>query len=105
VSNRGLVVPVDGRRMISTVAGVILIAVGVILRFTAPSTFAYGLNARAVSLILMLAGILSLLLSLLVWGPRSRRRDHDEGFRRRAAPAQPRNTQQDRPSSQGSSGP
>jgi hypothetical protein len=80
VSNRGLVVPVDGRRMISTVVGVILIAVGVILRFTAPATFAYGLNAHAVSLILMLAGILSLLLSLLVWGPRGRRRNHDGGF-------------------------
>ena len=79
MSNRGLVVPVDGRRMISTVVGVILIAVGVILRFTAPSTFAYGLNARAVSLILMLTGILSLLLSLLVWGPRGRRRDHGGG--------------------------
>jgi hypothetical protein len=79
VSNRGLVVPVDGRRMISTVTGVILIAVGMILRFTAPSTFAYGLNAQAVSLILMLAGILSLLLSLLAWGPRGRRRDHEEG--------------------------
>jgi hypothetical protein len=105
VSNRGLVVPVDGRRMISTVVGVILIAAGVILRFTAPATFAYGLNAHAVSLILMLAGILGLLLSLLVWGPQGRRRNHDGGFWRRGAPARPRNTQQGRPPPQGSSGP
>jgi len=75
VSNRGLVVPVDGRRMISTLVGVILIAAGVILRFTVPATFAYGLDAHAVGVIVMLAGILGLLLSLLVWGPRDRRRN------------------------------
>jgi hypothetical protein len=75
VSNRGLVVPVDGRRMISTVVGVILIAAGVILRFAAPATFAYGLPAHAVSVIVMLAGILGLLLSLLVWGPLDRHRN------------------------------
>jgi len=32
VSDRGLVVPVDGRRMISTVVGIALIAAGAILR-------------------------------------------------------------------------
>jgi len=61
--------------MISTVVGVILIAAGVILRFTVPATFAYGLDAHAVGVIVMLAGILGLLLSLLVWGPRDRRRN------------------------------
>lgn len=77
MSKRGLVVPVDGRRFISTVAGVMLIAVGAVVRFAVPATFAYGLNAHTVSLILMLAGILGLLLSLLAWGPRRRRRNHD----------------------------
>jgi hypothetical protein len=78
VSNRGLVEPVDGRRMISTVVGVILIAAGAILRFAVPATFAYGLHARAAGVIVMLAGILGLLLSLLVWGP-DRRRNHHGG--------------------------
>jgi membrane protein implicated in regulation of membrane protease activity len=73
MSNRGLVVPVDGRRMISTVVGVVLIAAGAILRFAGPATVTYGLNAHVVSVIVMLAGIFSLLLSLLVWGPLSRR--------------------------------
>jgi hypothetical protein len=76
VSNRGLVVPVNGRRMISTVVGITLVATGAILRFAVSATFIYGLNAHAVSVIVMLAGILGLLLSLLVWGPLDRRRKH-----------------------------
>jgi len=79
VSNRGLVVLVDGRRLISTVVGVILIAAGAILRFTVSSTAAYGLPGHAVGVIVMLAGILGLLLSLLVWGPLGRRRKHHGG--------------------------
>jgi len=79
VSNRGLVVPVDSRRMISTAVGVILVAAGVIVRFAVPATFAYGLPAHAVSVIMMLAGILGLLLSLLVWGPLDRRRNRRGG--------------------------
>ena len=64
VSNRGLVVPVDGRRMISTGVGITLIAVGAIFRFAVPATFTYGLNAHVVSVIVILAGIFGLLLSL-----------------------------------------
>jgi hypothetical protein len=79
VSNRGLVVPVDGRRMISTVVGVMLVAAGAIVRFAVPATFAPGLNTHDVSVIVMLAGILGLLLSLLVWGPLGRRRNHGGG--------------------------
>jgi hypothetical protein len=86
VSYRGLVVPVDGRRMISTVVGIILVAAGAILRFAVPATFAHGLNTDVVSVIVMLAGILGLLLSLLVWGPLSRRRNHDGGSGRGAPP-------------------
>ena len=78
VSNRGLVVLVDGRRMISTVVGIILVAAGAILRFAVPATFTHGLNAHVAGVVVMLAGILGLLLSLLVWGPLGRR-NHDGG--------------------------
>jgi hypothetical protein len=86
VSNRGLVVPVDGRRTISTGVGIILVVAGAILRFAVPATFTYGLNAHVVSVILMLAGVFGLLLSLLVWGPLDRRRNHYGGFGRGAPP-------------------
>jgi hypothetical protein len=86
VSNRGLVVPVDGRRMISTGVGITLVVAGVILRFAVPATFTHGLNAHAVSIIVTLAGVFGLLLSLLVWGPLDRRRNHHGGFGRGASP-------------------
>src|SRR6266581_8604418 len=79
VSNRGLVVPVDGRRMISTGVGITLVVAGAILRFAVPTTLTYGLNSRVVSVIVMLAGVFGLLLSLLVRGPLARRRNHDGG--------------------------
>jgi hypothetical protein len=77
VTNPGLVVPVDSRRMISTVAGVILVAAGAIVRFAIPATFAQGLHTHLAGVIVMLAGILGLMLSLLVWGPLGRRRNGD----------------------------
>jgi hypothetical protein len=86
VSNRGLVVPVDGRRMISTGVGITLVVAGMILRFAVPATFAYGLNTHVVSVIVTLAGVFGLLLSLLVWGPLDRRRKHYGGFGRGAPP-------------------
>jgi hypothetical protein len=86
VSNRGLVVPADGRRMISTVTGIILVAAGLILRFAVPATFTHGLNTHVASVIVMLAGILGLLLSLLVWGPLGRRRNRDGGSGRGVPP-------------------
>lgn len=79
MSNRGLVVLVDGRRMISTLVGIILVAAGAVLRFAVPATFADGLNTHVESVVVMLAGILGLLLSLLVWGPLDRRRNRDGG--------------------------
>jgi hypothetical protein len=84
VSNRGLVVPVGGRRMISTGVGIILVVAGMIVRFAVPATFTYGLNAHVVSVIVTLAGVFGLLLSLLVWGPLDRRRNHYGGFGRGA---------------------
>jgi membrane associated rhomboid family serine protease len=86
VSNRGLVVLVDGRRMISTGVGITLIAVGAIFRFAVPAMSTYGLNAHVVGVIAMSAGIFGLLLSLLVWGPLDRRRNHYGGFGREAPP-------------------
>jgi hypothetical protein len=86
VSNRGLVVLADGRRMISTGVGIALVVAGAILRFAVPATFTYGLNAHVVSVIVMLAGVFGLLLSLLVWGPLGRRRNQYAGFGRRAPP-------------------
>jgi hypothetical protein len=85
VSNRGLVVPVDGRRMISTGVGLILAVAGAILRFAVPAPFTYGLNARVVSAIMMLAGVFGL-LSLLVCGPLDRCHNHHGGFGRGAPP-------------------
>ena len=67
--------------MISTAVGVTLIAAGAILRFAVPATFAYGLSAHVMSVIVMLAGIFGLLLSLLVWGPLDRRRNRAAGKR------------------------
>jgi hypothetical protein len=86
VSNRGLVVPVGRRRMISTGFGITLVLAGAILRFAVPVTLTYGLNAHVVSVIVMLAGVFGLLLSLLVWGPLDRHRNHDGGFGRGAPP-------------------
>jgi hypothetical protein len=86
VSNRGLVVPVDGRRMISTAVGIALIVAGAILRLTVPATFIYGLNAHVVGVIVMLAGIFGLLLSLLFWGPLDRYRSRHGSSGRGALP-------------------
>jgi hypothetical protein len=86
VSNRGLVVPVGRRRMISTGFGITLVLAGAILRFAVPAMLTYGLNAHVVSVIVMLAGVFGLLLSLLVWGPLDGRRNRDGGFGREAPP-------------------
>jgi len=46
-----------------------LIAIGAILRFAIAAGSPHGLNVHVVGIVLMLAGLLGLLLSLLVWGP------------------------------------
>jgi hypothetical protein len=79
VNSRGLVLPVDGRRMISTGVGITLVAAGAILRFAVPATFTHGLNVHVAGVIVILAGVFGLLLSLLVWGPLDRRRKHHGG--------------------------
>jgi hypothetical protein len=56
----------------STGAGITLIAVGAILRFALAGGSPHGLNVHVVGVVLILAGILGLLLSLLLGrgGPR-----------------------------------
>ena len=55
----------------STGVAITLIAVGAILRFALPGGFPHGLNVHVVGVVLILAGILTLVLSLLVRaGPR-----------------------------------
>ena len=101
-----LVQPVGCRRVISTGVGVTLVGAGAILRFTVPATLIHGPNVHVVGIIVMLAGILGLLLSLLVWGPLSRRRNHSGGHGRGAPPlARPRIIYQDQPPARGPSPP
>ena len=63
----------------STGVGITLVTAGAILRFAVPATFIHGLNVHVAGVIVMLAGVFGLLLSLLVWGPLSRRRNHYGG--------------------------
>ena len=64
----------------STGAGITLIAVGAILRFALAPGSPHGLNVHVVGVVLILAGVLGLVLSLLVWGPLSRRRNRPAGY-------------------------
>jgi hypothetical protein len=63
----------------STGVGITLVAAGAILRFAVPATLIHGLNVHVISVIVMLVGVFGLLLSLMVWGPLSRRRNHSGG--------------------------
>jgi hypothetical protein len=55
--------------------GIFLIAAGAVLRFAIATSSTHGLNIHAVGVILMLAGVVGLVLSLLVWGWLNRRRN------------------------------
>jgi membrane protein DedA with SNARE-associated domain len=68
----------------STGAGITLIAAGAILRFAVATTSTHGLNVHVVGVILILAGVLGLLLSLL-WGVLARR-DRPADYGRAAQP-------------------
>lgn len=58
-----------GGRVMSTGTGIALIALGAILRYAVTTTQTHGINVHVVGLIVLLAGVLGLLLSLLVWSP------------------------------------
>ena len=75
---------------------VTLIAAGGILRF-AVTTSTHGLNVHVVGVILILAGLLGLLLSLLVWVLLNRRRNRPVGDGRAAPPLTPQRFPQDQP--------
>jgi hypothetical protein len=70
--------PPGGRRVMSTWPAIILIAVGAILRFALAPGSPHGLNVHVVGVVLLLAGALGLLVSLLLVlarpGPRPGRR-------------------------------
>jgi hypothetical protein len=85
----GLGQPADGRRVMGAVAGIALIAIGVIVRFAVAAGTPHGLNVQAVGVVLMLAGLLGVVLSLLVWGPLNpgRRRDRLRGYDGAAPPS------------------
>jgi hypothetical protein len=72
--------PVGCGQVISTGVGIALVAAGAVVRFTVPATVIHGLDPRLVGVFVMLAGVIALLLSLLVWGPLGRRRDHSGGY-------------------------
>ena len=74
------VTPAAGRVM-GTGTCVALIAIGAILRFALSVGSPHGLNVHVVGVIVIGAGVLGLLLSLLIWGPLNPAR------RRRAASA------------------
>jgi len=57
-----------GRRVMSSGAAIMLIAVGAILGFALAGGSPHGLNVHVVGVVLILAGFLCLLLSLLVRG-------------------------------------
>jgi hypothetical protein len=78
VNGPSLVQPVGCRQVMTTGAGIVLVAAGAILRFAVPATSIHGLDLRVVGVIVMLPGVIALLLSLLVWGPLSRRRRNRE---------------------------
>ncbi len=72
--------PAGGRRVMRTGTCIALIVIGAILRFAITSSgSSHGLNVHVVGVILILAGLLGLVLSLVVWGPLNpaRRRSDD----------------------------
>jgi hypothetical protein len=83
--------------MMSIGAGVTLIAAGGILRFAVATTSTHGLNVHVVGVILILAGLLGLVLSLLVWVLLNRRRNRPAGYGRAAPPLTRQRFPQDQP--------
>jgi Na+/melibiose symporter-like transporter len=81
--------PAAGRRVVSSGVGITLIAVGAILRFALAAGSPHGLNVHVVGVVLILAGVLELLLSLVRVGqrrPRSLVRQGRGGYYRLPGP-------------------
>jgi membrane protein DedA with SNARE-associated domain len=93
--------PAGGALVMSAGAGITLIAAGAILRFAAATTSTHRLNVHVVGVILILAGVLGLLLSL-VWGVvLNRRRDRPTSEGRAAQPPTRQHVNQDQPPATG----
>jgi hypothetical protein len=78
-----------GGRVMSTGTCIALIAVGAILRFAVTTQRTHGVNVHVVGIVVLLAGVLGLLLSLLVWSPLNpnrRSRGRSEGYDSRPPP-------------------
>ena len=77
-------VPAGGRRVMSTGAAIALITVGAVLRFALAPGSPHGLNVHVVGVVLILAGALGLVLSLLLLlvrpGPRQQRQGRPGGY-------------------------
>ena len=87
--------------MVSIGVAVTLIAAGGILRFTVAATSTHGLNVHVVGVILILAGLLGLVLSLLVWVLLNRRRNRPAGDGGGAPPLTPQRFPEDQPPATG----
>lgn len=72
--------PAGSGRVMSVGVGIFLIAAGAVLRFAVATTSTHGLNIHVVGVILMLAGAIGLVLSLLVWGWLNRRRNRPASY-------------------------
>ncbi len=73
----------------STGTCIALIAIGAILRFAVTAKHTHGVNVHVVGVIVLLAGVLGLLLSLLVWSPLNpnrRRNGQPAGYDNRPPP-------------------
>jgi Na+/melibiose symporter-like transporter len=72
--------PAGGRRVMRTGVAITLIAVGAILRFALGPGSPHGLNVHVAGVILLLAGVLGLVLSVLLprirTAPRQQRKPH-----------------------------
>jgi hypothetical protein len=55
-------------------AALLLLAVGAILRFAVATVATHGIDLHTIGDILMVVGVLGLVLSLILWAPRSRGR-------------------------------
>jgi hypothetical protein len=95
-----------GGRVMSTGTCIALIAIGAILRFAVTAQRTHGVNVHTVGVIVLLAGVLGLLLSLLVWSPLNpnrRRSGRPAGYDSGPPPAAPhyRTFRDDPPSAAG----
>ena len=86
-----------GGRVMSTGTCIALIAIGAILRFAVTTKQTHGVNLHVVGVIVLLAGVLGLLLSLLVWSPLNpNRRRSDRASRRDSGGQGPEQVQERR---------